>query len=69
MRLAHPPSKLVPAFHSHLLLFHVLLKVFGADPTRVELCEEGEEGGHILLVDGGRMGWVGGAEGVQKGPG
>jgi len=69
MRLAHPLPELVPAFHSHLLPFHVLLKVFGADPAWVELCEEGEERGNVLLVGGGGGLGVGGAEGVQEGPG
>lgn len=57
MRLAHPLPKIVTTFYPYLLLFHVLLKVFGADPTWVELSEEGKEGGHILLINwGGGLG-------------
>ncbi len=68
MRLTQPGPKGVPALRRDVALLHVVLKVLGAHPARVQLGEQAHEALQVRLFPGRRRGRVGRRDGVEEGP-
>lgn len=73
MRLTHPHPKFSPPAQPRLVasarLRHPRTEVVRAYPAGVESGEDGEEGAHVGLLDGGCGCGVSCCEGVEEGPG